>query len=216
MLDTALVSLGFYTLGATLGGIPALPVREKPLLLLSGALVLCLGVAALVPSQTDLANFVFPNPALFLISSCSGIAAVIAAAQYIPATWLQTLGGLSLVIMCIHEPVKRVLLKLTELASGIGIADLRAGIMTSLVMTAITLLVCIPPALIIRRFFPWRGGNRSHNITYQCNYLYFLSISLYPQISRYPTGGVILPSGRGGRFPRFGRPSFLPSRVRAY
>ena len=123
-----------------------------------GAVALCLVVALRGPAQTNLANFIFPNPAFFLLSTCSGIAAVIAAAQYIPAAWLQSLGSMSLVIMCIHEPIKRALLKIAELVSGIGIAELRADITTTLVMTAITLLCCLPPALLIRRFFPWLSG----------------------------------------------------------
>lgn len=161
MLDTAMISIGFYALGAALGGISVFTISGRMTTLffiMTSAFALCFGVAVFFSSQTNLAEFILPNPAIFFVGSCSGIAAIIAAAKCIPASWLQALGSMSLVIMCIHEPLKRVLLKIAEIVSGIGITELRAGITTSIVMTAITLLVCIPPALIIRRFFPWFIG----------------------------------------------------------
>ena len=162
-LDTALVSIGFYSLGAALGGSSIFARGERtttlfPILLCASAI--CLGLAVFFPSQTDLAEFLFPNPVIFFIGSCSGIATIIAAAKCIPAPWLQALGSMSLLIMCIHEPVKRVLLKIAEIILGIEIAELRTGIISCIVMTAITLLFCIPPALLIRRFFPWFIGKR--------------------------------------------------------
>jgi fucose 4-O-acetylase-like acetyltransferase len=164
MLDTALVSIPFYALGAAPGSMPAVTTegrRSVLVFVLIVAIVLCCGMAVFFPTRTDLAEFIFPNPVLFIIASCSGIAAVIAAAKYAPAPRLQALGRMSLVIMCIHEPIKRVLLKMAEVLSGICIVDLRAWTFTSVIMTAITLFFCIPPTLFICRFFPWIMGKKA-------------------------------------------------------
>ena len=164
MLDTAMIGIFFYALGAMLGRRSA-TTRERPGYALAavslGAFALCLVLTELFPSRTDLAEFILPNPILFGIGSCSGIAATTAAAKYVPTPWLQALGRMSLSIMCLHEPVKRVLLKTAEMVSGIGVAELRASVVTSIIMTAVTLLACIPFVLCIRRFFPWLAGQKT-------------------------------------------------------
>jgi fucose 4-O-acetylase-like acetyltransferase len=175
MLDTAMVGLAFYALGACLGRFPAtgvhlcksalaatMEVRRTVLASVSiSAFALCLSLAVFFPSKTDLAEFILSDPVIFFIGSCSGIVAVIAAAKCVSLTWLQATGRMSLVIMCLHEPVKRVLLKIAEGVLGIDIADLRVGIFTSIVIATITLFFCISLALFIYRFFPWIAGKKA-------------------------------------------------------
>ncbi|MCL1985209.1 MAG: acyltransferase family protein [Betaproteobacteria bacterium] len=148
MLDTAMVSIPFLYAGAMFSGLTGRQWLGRWSYDTCGAVsfiayALCIGLAMLFPSKMDLAEFILPNPLLFIVGACSGITAIITAAMLVPAPWLQALGRMSLVIMCIHEPIKRILLKIAEVISGISITDLRAGVFTYVAMTAITVFVCV-------------------------------------------------------------------------
>ncbi len=168
LLDCALAGIFFYALGSLLG--KKLPVhagkRQKHALGLAAtaAFAACFGLALRFSAQTAMGNFIFSTPALFIFASCLGTIAVSALAMRFPAVWLQGLGRMSLLVMCMHEPVKRVALKAAEAVSGIPVTELRAWAPTALGMTAVTLLACIPLVWCVRRFFPQVEGRKKKSL----------------------------------------------------
>lgn len=68
------------------------------------------------------------------------------------------LGKNSLIIMCIHEPIKRVLLVVLSKVSTLPIDDLRGNILLSIICVLILLLVCVPVVNAINKKFAWMIG----------------------------------------------------------
>lgn len=61
------------------------------------------------------------------------------------------LGKNSLIIMCIHEPIKRVLLVVLSKVSSLPIEELRGNILLSIICVCILLLICVPIVNVINK-----------------------------------------------------------------
>ena len=68
------------------------------------------------------------------------------------------LGKNSLIIMCIHEPIKRVLLVVFSKVSSLPIEDLRGNILLSIICVCILLLICVPIVNVINKKIAWMIG----------------------------------------------------------
>lgn len=68
------------------------------------------------------------------------------------------LGKNSLIIMCIHEPIKRVLLVVLSNVSSLPIDDLRGNILLSIICVFILLMVCVPIVNVINKRLAWMIG----------------------------------------------------------
>ena len=71
---------------------------------------------------------------------------------------LQWIGRNSLAIMCIHEPIKRILLKISSIVSNMEISDIRQSIMISIIVTGMVVVTCLPIVLFMRKYTPWCIG----------------------------------------------------------
>lgn len=68
------------------------------------------------------------------------------------------MGKNSLIIMCIHEPIKRVLLVVLSKLSSLPIDDLRGNILLSIICVFILLMVCVPVVNVINKRLAWMIG----------------------------------------------------------
>ena len=68
------------------------------------------------------------------------------------------LGRNSLIIMCVHEPLKRIILVVLSKVVSMPIDVIRDEIAMSIVATLIVVAVCIPVIEIINRKFSWTIG----------------------------------------------------------
>ena len=68
------------------------------------------------------------------------------------------LGKNSLIIMCIHEPIKRVLLVILSKVTSLPIDNLRGNILLSIICVLVLLLVCVPIINIINKKLAWMIG----------------------------------------------------------
>ena len=68
------------------------------------------------------------------------------------------IGRNSLVIMCIHEPLKRVLLYILSKASGLPIDVIRDDLSLSILTTLVIVAFCIPFINLINKYTPWILG----------------------------------------------------------
>lgn len=63
-----------------------------------------------------------------------------------------------MIIMCIHEPIKRVLLVVLSKVSSLPIDDLRGNILLSIICVFILLMVCVPVVNVINKRLAWIIG----------------------------------------------------------
>lgn len=68
------------------------------------------------------------------------------------------LGKNSLIIMCIHEPIKRVLLVVLSKVSSLPIEELRGNILLSIICVCLLLLICVPIVNVINKKIAWMIG----------------------------------------------------------
>lgn len=73
---------------------------------------------------------------------------------------LEYLGKISIVILCIHGPIYRVLVKIISLVMGYETAMVRQNLFLACITVAITLFICSIAYEIIIRFFPWMIGKK--------------------------------------------------------
>lgn len=72
--------------------------------------------------------------------------------------YLAYLGRNSLIIMCVHEPLKRIIFVVLSKVVSMPIDVIRDEIAMSIVATLIVVAVCIPATEIINRKISWAIG----------------------------------------------------------
>ena len=160
MLDTALIGVVFYAAGTALGKTRF--VLEKnlvnpawlPVIALGGG-GLCIALAVLFPAPINLSELELPEPVQFYCMSLAGIAGACALVMRFPAAWLCILGRHSLTIMCVHDPVKRLVIKGTSVLSGMDVLAARQWPVSIIAMTAATLALSVCLSFCINRYCPW-------------------------------------------------------------
>lgn len=75
---------------------------------------------------------------------------------------LQYIGRISLVILCIHGPIYRVLCKSASLILSISTEEVRASIILVLFITMTTIALCALAYEILKRIAPWVTGEKKH------------------------------------------------------
>lgn len=115
-------------------------------------------IAQATKLTVDLNNMTISNSWWLLIASATGITASVLFAHAIDCTPIRYLGTISLTAMCIHEPVKRILIRFNGIITRLGDDSVRQNIFCSLVITLITLLVAAAVYEILKRILPVSVG----------------------------------------------------------
>jgi len=94
----------------------------------------------------------YGNFLLYLLLALLGISAsFLLCKEYINRNrWLEWVGANTIVILAIHEPIKRILLKVCELTTHISIFDLQNSILYGGAISVIVLVLCIPIILCFK------------------------------------------------------------------
>lgn len=71
---------------------------------------------------------------------------------------LEFIGQNTLIIMCIHEPIKRIFIEIIHIISKIPIEILRTNIISIFIITAILMIILFPLIILVNRFFPFFIG----------------------------------------------------------
>ena len=72
------------------------------------------------------------------------------------------LGMNSLAIMLLHEPIKRIVIKLYSVFSTSSVDVLRESLLNSLVITILTILIRLPIILSVNKYIPVLLGKSPH------------------------------------------------------
>ena len=87
---------------------------------------------ALWNGVTGMASVIYGNVVLFIIAAVSGSVAVIEIAQIIKSnTVLEFFGINSIIIMCIHEPIRRIVIKLFSVLIRGDVSTIRDNVLYS-------------------------------------------------------------------------------------
>ncbi len=96
----------------------------------------------------------------FLIAICGFISVYLIAFFIKSNLILSWLGRNSLIIMLIHEPIKRIVLKIYSVILDMPIDVIRGSITKCLIMTILTLLIVGFLVYIIKHYAPWLLGRK--------------------------------------------------------
>lgn len=107
------------------------------------------------------------NPFWMLCAAMLGFASSLMLCIAIDCRLLQFLGRASLTIMCVHEPVKRVLIFVMAKILGMNTDALRANLVYAMLVTVVTVAICVAVHLIMDRFAPVLTGSSRHNLASQ-------------------------------------------------
>lgn len=107
------------------------------------------------------------NPFWMLCAALLGFISSLMLCVAIDCRLLQFLGRASLTIMCVHEPVKRVLIFVMAKILGMNTDALRANLVYAMLVTVVTVAICVAVHLIMDRFAPVLIGSSRHNLASQ-------------------------------------------------
>lgn len=107
------------------------------------------------------------NPFWMLCAALLGFISSLMLCVAIDCRLLQFLGRASLTIMCVHEPVKRVLIFVMAKILGMNTDALRANLVYAMLVTVVTVAICVTVHLIMGRFAPVLIGSSRHNLASQ-------------------------------------------------
>lgn len=165
-LDIAGISLLFYSIGF-LYSKKAFSVNLNYIKAIMVFLLLCAVTAAIscVNGGANMLDSKYHNFILFFIAAMSGTCCCLLFGYMIrPFDTISRifayLGLNSLLIMCIHEPIKRIVIKIFDIILNNHIPDVRTVFPIAVVMSVLTILVCMPIISIIKKYFPFISGNK--------------------------------------------------------
>ena len=108
----------------------------------------------------DLNNYFY-----FYVSALSGIGAIIIFSTFLQsARYLSFVGRNTLIILCIHNPIKRIVIKIVATIVHLPVNPFRNSLLGGLICALATTAATIPFIFLINRYFPFLlgkfGGNR--------------------------------------------------------
>ena len=149
--------IGFYALGVALAGqIKAGKVAERKIT--SGGIAIILIVLNFI-----LAFYGLTRGLMWFVTAIIGVVGVGLMAMLINQNrLLQYLGRISLMVLCIHGPVYRIVVKIVSIPLHMSTDVVRENLLLALIVVAITLAICSIAYEVIIRIAPWMVGKR-HN-----------------------------------------------------
>ena len=138
--------------------------RKRSILLFVSALFCIIPIWFMNVTCNMLSCYYKPNyPILFMIAlwatCCVGLLSYVIKKNRM----LSWLGSNSLAIMLIHEPVKRIVIKIYSMVINIPIDILRESILQSLIITSLVIILLIPIVLFINKYTPFLLGKKQYS-----------------------------------------------------
>lgn len=166
MVDVALLAVAWYSLGFCLKPLllNVLLQKRKQVPRTAWLFACCVvGVALwflvnMVGVSVNYGDLVFSGPIIPAVTGTVGFFFVLFMSLALEWGIICRLGRRSLGVMCVHEPIKRVVIKLAETATGLSGALLRDGVLASLILSIITITCACVVTGAIERFAPWALG----------------------------------------------------------
>lgn len=132
------------------------------------SLFICLGLSLLLSNlNPDVSMYcsTVGDFKLYLLLAISGICALFLISKYFikQCHWIEWIGNYTIVILAIHEPIKRIILKLCELSTHISISTLQNNFWIALFICFLILIGCIP-VIWLFKWIKTHSGNTGNFI----------------------------------------------------
>ena len=110
---------------------------------------------------TGMASVMYGNIVLFTVAAISGSLFIIIVSQIVTKNKLLEFFGMnSLIIMCIHEPIRRIVIKILSVLAKIDVTVIRNNIGWSLLCMCIVAVIVSPMSIFISSRMKWMLGIR--------------------------------------------------------
>lgn len=145
--------IGFYAVGVSLAGRETKIADRK----------IGTGVTAVVLLTVNfiLSLYNLTTGIMWFVTALIGVAAVILISQFINENRiLQYFGRISLIVLCIHGPVYRVVVKIISIPLHMGTDAVREKFLLAMLVMIVTMVICSLAYEIIVRVAPWMIGKK--------------------------------------------------------
>lgn len=162
-IGQAIQALPYICIGNLLGGgnllnNNVLVTHGTKAILLFGLLGLSIVYISGVTCNMQSSSFSPCYPLSFIIALLGFISVYIIAFGIQKNRVLSWLGINSLAIMLMHEPVKRIVIKVYSIIIKMPVDTIRESVLQSLIITTLTMLILIPIILLTNKYFPFLLG----------------------------------------------------------
>lgn len=160
-IETAFIGCALLYFGYMLQVKKNMFVKHNLLLFLLG--VFGLFICLVFGHRLNMLGHYYGNILLFIIGAFSGTCLVFVGSRKVRNVnvlnrVLSFLGKNSIIIMCIHEPIKRIVLKLVIIVFRVEEVFIRSNPLWSFVITCVLVLIIFPFIYIINRYLPFMIG----------------------------------------------------------
>lgn len=145
--------IGFYAVGVFLAG------RETKI----ADRNVGTGVAAVVLLTVNffLSLYNLTTGLMWFVTALIGVTAMILISQFINENKiLQYFGRISLIVLCIHGPVYRIVVKIVSIPLHMGTDAVRGNILLAMIVVAITMIICSVAYEVVVRIAPLMIGKK--------------------------------------------------------
>lgn len=96
---------------------------------------------------------------MWFVTAMIGVSSIILISQLINENRiLQYFGRISLIVLCIHGPVYRIVVKIVSIPLHMGTDAVRENILLAMIVVAVTMLICSVAYEVVVRIAPWMVG----------------------------------------------------------
>lgn len=152
-IDRVFKYIGFYAVGVFIAGKSVKAVKKK----------VEAGIVAIVllALSFSLSCYHLTMGIMWFVTALIGVAAVILISQLINENRiLQYFGRISLIILCIHGPVYRIVVKIVSILLNVGTDAVRENFLLAMVVVVITMAICSTAHEVVVRLAPWMVGKK--------------------------------------------------------
>lgn len=98
---------------------------------------------------------------MWFVTALIGVTAMILISQFINENKiLQYFGRISLIVLCIHGPVYRIVVKIVSIPLHMGTDAVRENILLAMIVVAVTMIICSVAYEVVVRITPWMIGKK--------------------------------------------------------
>lgn len=98
---------------------------------------------------------------MWFVTAMIGVSSIILISQLINENRiLQYFGRISLIVLCIHGPVYRIVVKIVSIPLHMGTDAVRENILLAMIVVAVTMLICSMAYEVVVRIAPWMVGKK--------------------------------------------------------
>ena len=98
---------------------------------------------------------------MWFVTAMIGVSSIILISQLINENRiLQYFGRISLIVLCIHGPVYRIVVKIVSIPLHMGTDAVRENILLAMIAVAVTMFICSVAYEVVVRIGPWMVGKK--------------------------------------------------------